>query len=137
MSYLEWAGFFLLTMLDLLTATMIFFCALNERMLMLPAWYRIGLILTALGFAAQVVLNAPFLLFGTILLANELPFWVLKDMGIGMVASHYFWQVIKDRRKLGAPLEKKTAAKPARPRVRKPAAVPVVAKARKKPAPRA
>jgi len=111
MMQLEWAGFFILTLLDALTATTIFFCALNERMLLMPFWYRIGLILTALGFAAQVVLNSPYLLFGTILLANELPFWILKDVGTGIVATHYAWQIIKERKTASAPVVKRIAAK--------------------------
>lgn len=111
MMQLEWAGFFILTLLDALTAITIFFCALNERMLLLPFWYRIGLILTALGFAAQVLLNSPYLLFGTILLANQLPFWILKDVGTGIVATHYAWQIIKERKAAAAPVEKRTVAK--------------------------
>ncbi|AVF36712.1 hypothetical protein [Rahnella sikkimica] len=122
MNHLEWPGFFLLTILDMVTAVMIFFCALNERILLMSVWYRVGLIVTALGFAAQGALNLPYLLFGTQLYANQIPFWALKDMGISMVATHYFWLVLRDKRKLGTPLEKDRAAKankPKKPRVRK------------------
>lgn len=130
MSHVEWPGFFLLTVLDMATAVMIFFCALNERILLMSVWYRVGLIVAALGFAAQGALNVPYLLFGTQLYANEIPFWALKDVGISMVATHYFWLVLRDKRKLGTPLENDRvtqAVKPKKPRKRKapaPAAAP-------------
>lgn len=101
---IEWWGFLALTLIDITTALIIFFCALNERMLLLPAWYKIGLIAAAFGFAAQGGLNLPYLLFDIQLSAHALPFWALKDVGIAMVACHYFWQVIRDRRKLGTRL---------------------------------
>lgn len=101
---IEWWAFLALTVIDITTALIIFFCALNERMLLLPAWYKIGLMAAALGFAAQGGLNLPYLLFDIQLAAHALPFWALKDVGIAMVACHYFWQVIRDRRKLGTRL---------------------------------
>ncbi|WP_380184518.1 hypothetical protein [Kalamiella sp. sgz302252] len=110
MNYMAWLEYFFLTIVDALAATMIFFCALNKRMLLLPVWYRIGLICTALGFATQAVINAPYLPFGKILLIDELPVRILKDAGIGMVATHYFWQILRDRRKPGTPLAQKTPA---------------------------
>ena len=122
MSHFEWPGFFLLTILDMVTAVMIFFCALNERILLMSVWYRVGLIVAALGFAAQGALNLPYLIFGTQLYANEIPFWALKDVGIAMVATHYFWLVLRDKRKLGTALENdriKKTEKPKKPRVRK------------------
>lgn len=135
MSHLEWPGFFLLTLLDMMTAVMIFFCALNERILLMSVWYRVGLITAALGFAAQGALNLPYLLYGTQLYANEIPFWALKDMGISMVATHYFWLVLRDKRKLGTPLKQDRAAKAdksRKTRVRKTSVPPVAPAGRKR-----
>ncbi|PBI81385.1 Uncharacterised protein [Campylobacter jejuni] len=101
---LEWAGLLALTVLDTSTVIIIFICALNARMLLLPVWYRAGLIAAALGFAAQNAMNLPYLLYGIEIDNNPLIFRAMKDVGIAMVASHYFWQVIRGRRKLGAPL---------------------------------
>jgi hypothetical protein len=134
MSHFEWPAFFLLTLLDAVTAVMIFFCALNERILLMSVWYRVGLIVAALGFAAQGALNLPYLIFGTQLYANEIPFWALKDVGIAMVATHYFWLVLRDKRKLGTPLENdrvKPTGKPAKTRIRAKAATTIVAGTKK------
>lgn len=95
---LEWGFFSLITLIDFMTAIIIFFSALNERMLLFPVWYRIGLVAAAFGFAAQGGLNMPYLLYGKKLLANTLPFWVLKDLGISIIASHYFFTMMIAKR---------------------------------------
>lgn len=65
-------------------------------MLLLPVWYRAGLIAAALGFAAQNAMNLPYLLYGIEIDNNPLIFRAMKDIGIAMVASHYFWQAVEN-----------------------------------------
>ncbi|KFC78272.1 hypothetical protein ACVWV0_002355 [Ewingella americana] len=100
MHMIEWWGFFALTIMDFATALIIFLCSLNERMLQQPAWYKISLIAAAFGFASQGALNLPYLIHGIQLYAHAFPIWILKDVGIAMVACHYFWQIIRDKQKL-------------------------------------
>ena len=88
-------GFWALTLLDAAIALIIFISALSPRMPHIPVWYRIGLVITALGFTVQGFLNLPFLLFNTILMAQQLPFWVLKDIGIAIIANYFFWCVLR------------------------------------------
>lgn len=104
-------GFWALTLLDAAIALLIFVSALNPRMPDIPVWYRIGLLITALGFTVQGFLNLPFLLFDTILMAQQLPFWVLKDIGIAIIANYYFWHILrKPRPPKKAPVRKSKAA---------------------------
>ena len=88
-------GFWGLTLLDAAIALIIFVSALSPRMPHIPLWYRIGLLITAIGFTVQGFLNLPFLLFDTILMAQQLPFWVLKDIGIAIIANYFFWCVLR------------------------------------------
>ena len=106
--------FWAITLIDITVAIVIFISALNTRMLLIPLWYRLGLLVAAFGFAAQSGLNLPYLLLDKNIMAQTLPFWILKDMGVGLVAIYYFWSVMISR-KNAAPLPKpKTATTPAR-----------------------
>ncbi|ALB65442.1 hypothetical protein [Cronobacter dublinensis] len=106
--------FWAITLIDITVAIVIFISALNTRMLLIPLWYRLGLLVAAFGFAAQSGLNLPYLLLDKNIMAQTLPFWILKDMGVGLVAIYYFWSVMISR-KNAAPLPKpKKAITPAR-----------------------
>lgn len=109
-------GFWALTLVDAAIALLIFISALNPRMPHIPVWYRIGLLVTALGFTVQGFLNLPFLLFDTILMAQQLPFWVLKDIGIAIIANYYFWHVLRK-----TPEPKKAPVRKRKPAAKKPA----------------
>lgn len=109
-------GFWALTLVDAAIALLIFISALNPRMPHIPVWYRIGLLVTALGFTVQGFLNLPFLLFDTILMAQQLPFWVLKDIGIAIIANYYFWCVLRK-----TPEPKKAPVRKRKPAAKKPA----------------
>jgi len=86
--------FWAITLVDVAIAVIIFVSALSSRMLDIPLWYRIGLLITAFGFTVQGCLNLPYLLFNVILMAQELPFWILKDVGIGIISIYYFWHTM-------------------------------------------
>ncbi|QQN33790.1 MULTISPECIES: hypothetical protein [Rahnella] len=96
----EWIGLLALTVMDMLTVSVIFICAFNKRMLLMPVWYRAGLIAAALGFAAQSASGLYYLSNGTVMDTHQLFFRGLKDIGITLVATHYFWQIIRGRKKL-------------------------------------
>ncbi|ELY4601289.1 hypothetical protein SM003_003965 [Cronobacter malonaticus] len=105
--------FWAVTLIDITVAIVIFISALNTRMLLIPLWYRLGLLVAAFGFAAQSGLNLPYLLFDTNIMVQTLPFWFLKDMGVGLVAIYYFWNMISSRKTASTPPKRKAAA-PAR-----------------------
>ena len=124
--------FWAITLVDVAIAAIIFISALSSRMLDIPLWYRIGLLITAFGFTVQGCLNLPYLLFDVILMAQELPFWILKDVGIGIISIYYFWHTMhKDDKSRKTPIRKKTAGVKTTPVAKK---VPV---AKKTPTPRA
>ncbi|EKM0527160.1 hypothetical protein ACTV1V_001313 [Cronobacter turicensis] len=106
--------FWAVTLIDITVAIVIFISALNTRMLLIPLWYRLGLLVAAFGFAAQSGLNLPYLLLDKNIMAQTLPFWILKDMGVGLVAIYYFWNVMKSRKTTAPPPGRKKAITPAR-----------------------
>lgn len=100
--------FWLATLMDVAIALIIFISALSTRMLDIPLWYRIGLLITAFGFTVQGFLNLPYLLFNVLLMAQELPFWLLKDVGVGVISVYYFWHTMrKEEKPKKAPVRKK------------------------------
>ncbi|EPS2706951.1 hypothetical protein ACTEV4_000817 [Cronobacter turicensis] len=106
--------FWAVTLIDITVAIVIFISALNTRMLLIPLWYRLGLLVAAFGFAAQSGLNLPYLLLDKNIMAQTLPFWILKDMGVGLVAIYYFWSVMISRKTTAPPATRKKAFTPAR-----------------------
>ncbi|EKY3120529.1 hypothetical protein SMY46_000321 [Cronobacter turicensis] len=106
--------FWAVTLIDITVAIVIFISALNTRMLLIPLWYRLGLLVAAFGFAAQSGLNLPYLLLDKNIMAQTLPFWILKDMGVGLVAIYYFWSVMISRKTTAPPATRKKAVTPAR-----------------------
>ncbi|ELY7391436.1 hypothetical protein SOJ80_001627 [Cronobacter universalis] len=106
--------FWAVTLIDITVAIVIFISSLNTRMLLIPLWYRLGLLVAAFGFAAQSGLNLPYLLLDKNIMAQTLPFWILKDMGVGLVAIYYFWNVMKSRKTTASPPGRKKAITPAR-----------------------
>ncbi|EOC1317068.1 hypothetical protein ACI09J_001689 [Cronobacter turicensis] len=106
--------FWAVTLIDITVAIVIFISALNTRMLLIPLWYRLGLLVAAFGFAAQSGLNLPYLLLDKNIMAQTLPFWILKDMGVGLVAIYYFWNVMKSRKTTTPPATRKKSVTPAR-----------------------
>jgi len=101
--------FWAATLVDGAIAVIIFVSALSSRMPNIPVWYRIGLLITALGFTVQGFLNLPYLLFNVMLMAQELPFWILKDVGVGVITIYYFCHTMrKDEKVKKTPVRKKS-----------------------------
>jgi hypothetical protein len=82
-------GFMALTVTNTVAALIIFFGALSDRMRLYPKWHKAGLILAAAGLAAQAVRNVQFLATGVSPSDADLPLWVLKDLGICIIAFFY------------------------------------------------
>ncbi len=87
MKLLFWA----ITLVDVMVTLVIFTSAQSQKMLAIPLGYRIGILLAALGFAIQGVLNLIWLLFHIDMVLQTLPFWVFKDIGMGIVTGSYIW----------------------------------------------
>jgi len=84
-------GFLLLTISNLGATVILFAGALSERMRLFPTWHKVGLIIAALGLAAQGLRNIQFLVTGISPSDTDVPFWALKDIGIAIIAYFYLW----------------------------------------------
>lgn len=93
----EYIGFVILTVVDLAAATIIFLGALKERMRLYPSWHKAGLILASVGLVAQAFRNIEYLITGTSPSDADMPFWVLKDLGISLIAFGYVYLCSKGK----------------------------------------
>jgi hypothetical protein len=82
-------GFITLTIINILAAVIIFVGALSERMRLYPSWHKVGLITAGLGLVFQAGRNVQFLATGISPTDIDLPVWVLKDIGIALIAFYY------------------------------------------------
>jgi hypothetical protein len=104
--------FFLSTVVDLTAAAIIFVGALSERMRLYPAWHKVGLIVAVVGLVCQAFRNIEFLTTGVSPHDSDLPLWILKDLGIAIIAYFYLYLGIKAKMN-------KTTSKPVRKKVKK------------------
>jgi hypothetical protein len=93
----EYVGFVILTAVDIAAATIIFLGALKERMRLYPSWHKAGLILASVGLVAQAFRNVQYLVTGTSLPDADMPLWVLKDLGISLIAFGYVYLCVKGK----------------------------------------
>lgn len=105
------AMFILVTVIDFTAALIIFAGALSERMRLYPTWHKVGLITAAFGLLAQGVRNVQFLVTGISPSDADAPFWVLKDVGISLIAFFYAYIGYKGWREA-----KNKPTKPRKPR---------------------
>lgn len=110
------AVFILVTVIDFAAALIIFAGALSERMRLYPTWHKVGLITAAFGLLAQGVRNVQFLVTGTSPSDADAPFWVLKDVGIALIAFFYAYIGYKGWQESKNKLIKTTQTKPRKPR---------------------
>lgn len=103
--------FFIATIVDLTAAAIIFAGALSERMRLYPAWHKIGLIVAVIGLVCQAFRNIEFLYTGVSPHDSDLPLWILKDLGIAIIAYFYLY--------LGIKAKMNKSAKPVRKKVKK------------------
>lgn len=87
--------FILITIIDLTAAAIIFTGALSERMRLYPVWHKIGLIVAVVGLVAQAFRNLQFVFTGHSPSDADKPLWVLKDIGIAIIAYNYLWLGIR------------------------------------------
>lgn len=84
--------FFVITIVDISAATIIFAGALSEKMRTYPLWHKVGLMVAALGLVAQGFRNVIFLATGVSPSDADLPLWILKDCGIAIIAYLYAYR---------------------------------------------
>ena len=89
------ALFYLVTFIDLTAAVIIFCGALSERMRLYPAWHKIGLIVAVVGLVCQAFRNVQFIYTGVSPSDADAPLWILKDLGIAIIAYCYLYLGIK------------------------------------------
>jgi hypothetical protein len=106
------ALFYLVTFIDLTAAVIIFCGALSERMRLYPAWHKVGLIVAVVGLVCQAFRNVQFIYTGVSPSDADAPLWILKDLGIAIIAYCYLYLGIK------ASMNKSTV-KPVRRKVKK------------------
>jgi hypothetical protein len=89
------ALFYLVTFIDLTAAVIIFCGALSERMRLYPAWHKVGLIVAVVGLVCQAFRNVQFIYTGVSPSDADAPLWILKDLGIAIIAYCYLYLGIK------------------------------------------
>ena len=89
------ALFYLVTFIDLTTAVIIFCGALSERMRLYTAWHQVGLIVAVVGLVCQAFRNVQFIYTGVSPSDADAPLWILKDLGIAIIAYCYLYLGIK------------------------------------------
>lgn len=86
--------FIVITIIDLSAAAIIFIGALSERMRLYPVWHKIGLITAVVGLVCQSIRNLQFVFTGHSPSDADMPLWVLKDVGIAIIAYYYAYMAI-------------------------------------------
>lgn len=90
-------GFLIITFLDLTAATIIFLGALSERMRLYPVWHKVGLLTAVVGLVFQAFHNIQFIALGHLHNETDMPVWVMKDVGLAIIAYTYLYIAIKAR----------------------------------------
>lgn len=86
---------YLMTVIDLTAAAIIFAGALSERMRLYPVWHKVGMLVAVMGLVAQGMRNIQYLATGISPSDLDMPLWALKDLGIALVAYFYLAKAIQ------------------------------------------
>lgn len=89
--------FIIVTFVDLVAAGWIIAALFTPRLQTMPKWHRVGLLVGCIGLLAQALRNIHFLTTGVSATDADLPLWVLKDLGYGLIAFHSIWLVFSGR----------------------------------------
>jgi hypothetical protein len=87
--------FISITIIDLLAAGIIFGGALSDLTLRCKPWFKTALVIGAIGLTVQGVRNIQFLITGVSPLDSDAPLWMLKDLGLALIAFSYFFILAK------------------------------------------
>ena len=90
----EYALIVFVTGVDITAALIVFFGALSDRMRLYPVWHKLGLLVIMLGLIAQAGRNIQFLTTGVSPTDVDLPLWILKDVGVAIIAWYYLLRAI-------------------------------------------
>lgn len=116
---MEQAFFVAVTVVDLVAAGWIIAALFTPRLQTMPKWHRVGLLVGCIGLLAQALRNIQFLTTGVSATDADLPLWVLKDLGYGLIAFHSIWLVFSGRLTLTKELEPLPTPAPPKPAPRK------------------
>jgi hypothetical protein len=105
--------FILITFIDITAAAIIFAGALSERMRLYPVWHKVGLMVAVLGLVAQAFRNLQFVFTGHSPSDADKPLWIMKDLGIAIIAYNYLYLGIKKHW-----FDKKEPAKKIEPKIK-------------------
>lgn len=97
--------FVAVTVIDLVAAGWIIAAMFTPRLQTMPKWHRVGLLVGCMGLLVQALRNIQFLTTGVSATDSDLPFWVLKDLGYGLIAFHSIWLVFRGRLELTKEVE--------------------------------
>lgn len=113
---MEHAFFIAVTVVDLVAACWMVAALFTPRLQTMPKWHRVGLLVGSIGLLAQALRNIQFLTTGVSATDSDLPLWVLKDLGYGLIAFHSIWLVYSGRLTLGNEAQAPKKKAPARKR---------------------
>ena len=89
--------FIALTIVDSVTALILFAGFMSDRMRLFPVWHKLGLLLAVAGLLSQVFRNLIYLTTGVSPSDSDTPMWALKDLGIDCIGIYYFSIAMKRR----------------------------------------
>jgi hypothetical protein len=112
------ALFIAITIIDLLAAGIIFGGALSDLTLRRKTWFKTALVIGAIGLTVQGVRNLQFLITGVSPLDSDVPLWMLKDLGLALIAFSYFYLIASSYFKKRKPQEEVKAVEVEKPKRR-------------------
>lgn len=87
---IEFVTVWVILVLDPIAAFILIAVTTSSRTLKISsAWPRLGMLVTASGLLGQAARNLVFVLTGHSPSDLEMPFWVLKDIGLVILALHF------------------------------------------------
>jgi hypothetical protein len=87
---IEFVTVWLVLIFDPIAAFILIAATIGQRTLQIaPVWHRLGMLVTACGLLGQAARNLVYVQTGHSPSDIEMPFWVLKDFGILILALHF------------------------------------------------
>ncbi|EFO31549.1 putative solute carrier family 14 [Roseibium sp. TrichSKD4] len=92
----------LTVILDPIAGTVILIALLiNPWLKVAPLWHRLGMTLAAAGLDGQTFRNYVALTTGMAPRDSEIPWWVLKDLGLVLLAFHFLFLCLRKCKEAG------------------------------------
>ena len=74
---------------------------MNPWLKVAPLWHRFGMVICAAGLYGQTFRNYIALSTGMAPRDSEMPWWVMKDLGLAVIAFHFLFLCLKKCREGG------------------------------------